>query len=157
MIPRAVLMAQEVANIGVPASQGNILFNGTDTAVPNTAGVPAWHWADSAIPPGPLPNLHVFTPALRSWQNTSESYYTRGGASLVGYGAPFSYWIPQNNAAGAPTWAQPPHRQWRGQRPVYNATAWTVSFADSPYQVNQGTYPVANSTTEPPIDIVVWP
>jgi hypothetical protein len=92
MIPRAVLMAKEVANIGVPASQGNIL-------------APNW----------------------RSWQNNNQSYYTKGGASLVGQRSPFSYWVPQFNAASAPTWAQPPRRKFTSQRVQYTSTVTPVA------------------------------
>jgi hypothetical protein len=121
-------MTKEVTAIGVPASQGNILFNGSIETVANTAGIPAWHWSDSAIPPGPLPNIDIWTPALRSWQNTSKQYYTAGGVSLTGYSTAFYYWSPSFQTNGSPRWASRPRRKFTSERVQYTTTVTPVAL-----------------------------
>jgi hypothetical protein len=154
-------MTKEVTRIGVPTSQGNILFNGSIATVANTAGIPAWHWRDSAIAPGPLPNIDLWTPALRSWQDTSKQYFTSGGASLTGYSTAFYYWSPSFQSSGSPRWASRPNRKYTSQRVTYLANGpdgtWTSSYVEPVAPSSAAMYPVVDSNTAPPVDVVVWP
>jgi len=138
-------MTKEVTRIGVPTSQGNILFNGSITTVANTAGIPAWHWRDSPIPPGPLPNIDLWTPALRSWQDNSKQYYTAGGVSLTGYSTAFYYWSPSFQTNGNPRWASRPRRKYTSQRVQYSSTVTPVAQGivalNSVSEVNLGVVP----------------
>ena len=150
MIPRAVQMTKEVAAIGVPASQGNILFNGSIDTVANTAGKLAWQWPETTTAPVPLPDVDLWTPALRSWQNTSKQYYTAGGVSLTGYSTAFYYWSPSFQTNGSPRWASRPRRKYTSQRVQYTTTVTPVASGlvalNSVAEVNLGV--VANLVAE---------
>jgi hypothetical protein len=161
MIPRAVRMTKEVTRIGVPTSQGNILFNGTITTVANTTGQLAWQWPQTTTAPIPLPNVDLWAPALRSWQDNSKQYFTSGGASLVGYSTAFYYWSPSFQTNGSPRWASRPNRKYTSQRVTYLANGpdgtWTSSYVAPVAPSSAAMYPVADSNTAPPIGAVVWP
>ena len=92
---------------------------------------------------------NILAPNWKSWQNNGSQYYTGGAA--IGQPTPITYWVPQHNAAGNPTWVQPPYRKYTSERPVYNATAWTTTFVPSLFPSSAALYPVANSPLQPPI------
>ena len=145
MIPRAVRMTKEVTRIGVPTSQGNILFNGSIATVANTTGQLAWQWPQTTTAPVPLPNVDLWTPALRSWQDNSKQYFTSGGASLVGYSTAFYYWSPSFQTNGNPRWASRPNRKFTSQRVTYTSTITPVASGlvalNSVPDVNLGVVP----------------
>lgn len=83
MIPRTVLMAQEVASI-LSSSElqeyGNIILNGYATTGPNSTGKLGWAWPDSPLAPAtPLPSVTTVSPALKGWSTNYMAYYTRPG------------------------------------------------------------------------------
>ena len=80
MIPRTVLMAQEVAAQFTPTeleNYGNIILNGYATQVANTINKKAWKYKETAGPAPNLPTLTVTRPALKSWTNNYQEYYTQ--------------------------------------------------------------------------------
>jgi hypothetical protein len=143
-------MTKEVTAIGVPASQGNILFNGSIETVANTAGTLAWQWPYVTTPPVALPNIDIWTPALRSWQNTSKQYFTAGGAIYTGSNTAFYYWSPSFQTNGNPRWASRPNRKFTSQRVQYTSTVTPVARGlvalNSVAEVNLGV--VANLVAE---------
>jgi hypothetical protein len=79
MIPRTVLMAQAVENLFTStelAEYGNIIYNGSSTAEPNSAGVLAWQYKETSAAPVPLPSVPLNIPALKGWTNNYMQYYT---------------------------------------------------------------------------------
>jgi len=80
MIPRTVLMAQEVsATLTAPQEQayGNIILNGYQSSVPNTVNKKAWQYAETLTPPVDLPSLVETQPVLKGWTNNYQEYYTQ--------------------------------------------------------------------------------
>jgi hypothetical protein len=80
MIPRTVLMAQEVAAQFTPTeleNYGNIILNGYATQVANTINKKAWQYAETLTPPINLPTLTVTRPALKGWTTNYQEYYTQ--------------------------------------------------------------------------------
>jgi hypothetical protein len=71
--------------------------------------------------------LDLWTPALRSWQDTSKQYFTSGGASLTGYSTAFYYWSPSFQTNGSPRWASRPNRKYTSQRVQYTSTVTPVA------------------------------
>jgi hypothetical protein len=80
MIPRTVLMAQEVA-AQLSSSQlddyGNIILNGYSTVIPNSINKKAWQYKETNTPPVNLPSLVTVQPALKGWTNNYMQYYTQ--------------------------------------------------------------------------------
>lgn len=158
MIPRTVRMAAAVAAQFTSTElddYGNIILNGYETIGPNTTGKLAWQYKETTTPPVPLPVVTSYRPALKGWSTNYMEYYTRPGAASYGVypGAPtmFEYTVHSYDSSGNPRWAQPPHRK------CQNA----VSAITPPQNVNNPEviqysfmYPVADSTTAPPIDYV---
>jgi len=80
MIPRTVLMAQEVAAQFTPTElddYGNIILNGYQSLVPNTVNKKAWQYAETLTPPVDLPFLFETRPALKGWTTNYAEYYTQ--------------------------------------------------------------------------------
>jgi len=80
MIPRTVLMAQEVAAQFTPTElddYGNIILNGYLSVVPNTINKKAWQYAETLTPPVDLPSLTEVRPALKGWSTNYMEYYTQ--------------------------------------------------------------------------------
>ena len=80
MIPRTVLMAQEVAAQFTSTElddYGNIILNGYATTGPNTTGQLAWQYQSTTTPPVPLPSLTSVQPALKGWTTNYMEYYTQ--------------------------------------------------------------------------------
>lgn len=81
MIPRTVLMAQEVAAQFTPTQlddYGNIILNGYATTGPNTTGKMSWAWPDSPLLPAvPLPSVTSVQPVLKGWTTNYQEYYTQ--------------------------------------------------------------------------------
>lgn len=80
MIPRTVLMAQEVAAQFTPTElddYGNIILNGYQSLVPNTVNKKAWQYAGTLTPPVDLPSLVETRPALKGWTTNYAEYYTQ--------------------------------------------------------------------------------
>lgn len=155
MVPRTVLMAQEVANILSTAElsdYGNVILNGYATTEPNTAGVLAWQYKETTTAPVPLPSVQVTRPALKGWTTNYMSYFTRpqAGYSLYpGQENPFLFDV-WNFVAGVPQYSQCPRRFYQNQvlpnvgPTVNNPAAIQYSFM----------YPVQTIPTPPPIDYV---
>ena len=156
MVPRTVLMAQEVANILSTAEledYGNIILNGYSTTVPNTAGTLAWQYQETTTAPVPLPSVQDIRPALKGWTTNYMSYFTRpqAGYSLYpGQENPFLFDV-WNFVAGIPQYSQCPRRFYQNQ----------VSATTPPQNVNNPQaiaysymYPVQTIPTPPPIDYV---
>lgn len=80
MIPRTVLMAQEVA-AQFTASQledyGNIILNGYLEVVPNTINKKRWQYKETTAAPVNLPSLTQVQPALKGWTTNYQEYYTQ--------------------------------------------------------------------------------
>jgi len=88
MIPRTVLMAQEVAaTFTAPQLKGlgNIIYNGYATTGPNTTNKKAWQYQQTTTAPVNLPSLTEYTPALKGWSTNYMQYYTQLGP-VAGYG-----------------------------------------------------------------------
>jgi len=82
MIPRTVLMAQEVAaTFSAPQLKnlGNIIYNGYATTGPNTTNQKAWQYQQTATPPVNLPSLTEYTHAFKGWSTNYMEYYTQLG------------------------------------------------------------------------------
>jgi hypothetical protein len=80
MIPRTVLMAQEVAAQFTPTEiddYGNIILNGYLSVVPNTVNKKAWQYKETLTAPVNLPSLTLRTPAMKGWTNNYQEYYTQ--------------------------------------------------------------------------------
>jgi hypothetical protein len=80
MIPRTVLMAQEVAAQFTPTQiddYGNIILNGYLSVVPNTINKKAWQYQETLTAPVNLPSLSEVRPALRGWTTNYMEYYTQ--------------------------------------------------------------------------------
>lgn len=80
MIPRTVLMAQEVAAQFTSTQledYGNIILNGYATVGPNTTNKKAWQYKETATPPVNLPSLTSVQPALKGWTTNYQEYYTQ--------------------------------------------------------------------------------
>jgi hypothetical protein len=80
MIPRTVLMAQEVAAQFTPTQiddYGNIFLNGYLSVVPNTANKKAWQYQETLTAPVNLPSLSEVRPALKGWTTNYMEYYTQ--------------------------------------------------------------------------------
>jgi hypothetical protein len=80
MIPRTVLMAQAVEALFTSAElaeYGNVIYHGSTTAEPNTAGVLAWQYKETTGAPVPLPSVPLNIPALKGWTNNYMEYFTR--------------------------------------------------------------------------------
>ena len=80
MIPRTVLMAQEVAAQFTPTeldNYGNIINNGYATTGPNTINKKAWQYKETNTPPANLPSLTSYTPAMKGWSTNYMEYYTQ--------------------------------------------------------------------------------
>jgi hypothetical protein len=83
MIPRTILMAQEVAAQFTPTeldNYGNIINNGYATTGPNTINKKAWQYKETNTPPANLPSLTSYTPAMKGWSTNYMEYYTRAQA-----------------------------------------------------------------------------
>ncbi len=156
MVPRTVLMAQEVANILSTTEledYGNIILNGYYSTEPNTAGVLAWQYKETSSVPVPLPSVQVSRPALKGWTTNYMSYFTRAqaGYSLYpGQENPFLFGI-WNYVNGVPQYSQCPRRFYQNQvlptspnQTINNPAAIQYSFM----------YPVQTIPTPPPIDYV---
>jgi len=80
MIPRTVLMAQEVAaqfTTSQLEDYGNIIFNGYVEVVPNTINKKAWQYQETTTPPVNLPSLTERYPVLKGWTTNYQEYYTQ--------------------------------------------------------------------------------
>lgn len=80
MIPRTVLMAQEVAAQFTSTElddYGNIILNGYATTGPNVTGKLAWQYKETPGAPVPLPSLTSYAPALKGWSTNYMEYYTQ--------------------------------------------------------------------------------
>ena len=93
MIPRTVRMAQAVENLFTStelAEYGNIIYNGSSTAEPNTAGALAWQYQETTSAPVPLSTVPLNIPALKGWTTNYMEYYTRADSPTYGVypGAP---------------------------------------------------------------------
>ena len=80
MIPRTVLMAQEVAAQFMPTElddYGNIILNGYLSVISNTINKKAWQYAETLTPPVDLPSLTEVRPALKGWSTNYMDYYTQ--------------------------------------------------------------------------------
>ncbi len=88
MIPRTVLMAQEVA-AQLTATEiedyGNIILNGYATTGPNTTGKLAWQYSETTSAPVPLPSVTSVRPALKGWTTNYMSYFTRAQSGYSAY------------------------------------------------------------------------
>lgn len=80
MIPRTVLMAQEVA-AQLSSNQidefGNVILNGYLSVIPNTINKKAWQYSETTTAPANLPSLSAVQPALKGWTTNYMEYYTR--------------------------------------------------------------------------------
>ena len=68
MIPRTVLMAQEVAAQFTPTElddYGNIILNGYQSIIPNIVNKKAWQYSGTLTAPVNLPSLLETSPARR--------------------------------------------------------------------------------------------
>lgn len=156
MVPRTVLMAQEVA-AQLTAAQvenyGNVVLNGYLEVVPNTVSKKAWQYKETTTAPVDLPSLTEVRPAMKGWSTNAEEYYTQLQPNGYGVdpGTPtaFEYDVRSFVApSGASKWGQPPQR--------YNQTQ--VSAVTPPQNVNNPAviqysyvYPVPDSPVAPPI------
>jgi len=80
MIPRTVLMAQEVAaqfTTSQLEDYGNIILNGYVEVVPNTINKKAWQYKETTTPPVNLPTLTERYPVLKGWTTNYQEYYTQ--------------------------------------------------------------------------------
>ena len=80
MIPRTVLMAQEVAAQFTPTEledYGNIILNGYATTGPNTANIKAWQYQETSTAPINLPSVTSVQPMLRGWTTNYFEYFTQ--------------------------------------------------------------------------------
>ena len=80
MIPRTVLMAQEIAAQFTPTElddYGNIILNGYQSTVANTINKKAWQYATTLTPPIDLPSLVETRPVLKGWSTNYMEYYTQ--------------------------------------------------------------------------------
>lgn len=80
MIPRTVLMAQEVAAQFTAAQveeYGNIILNGYLSVVPNTVNKKAWQYKETTTAPVNLPSLTEVQPMYRGWTTNYMQYYTQ--------------------------------------------------------------------------------
>jgi hypothetical protein len=59
------------------AEYGNVIYHGSTTAEPNTAGVLAWQYKETTGAPVPLPSVPLNIPALKGWTNNYMEYFTR--------------------------------------------------------------------------------
>jgi hypothetical protein len=88
MIPRTVLMAQEVS-AQLTATEiedyGNIILNGYATTGPNTTGKLAWQYSETTSAPVPLPSVTSVRPALKGWTTNYMSYFTRAQSGYSAY------------------------------------------------------------------------
>lgn len=79
MIPRTVLMAQEVESqftLSQLEDYGNIILNGYASPVPNTINKKAWQYQETSTAPVNLPSLTEIRPALKGWTTNYMQYYT---------------------------------------------------------------------------------
>ena len=80
MIPRTVLMAQEVAaqfTTSQLEDYGNIILNGYLDVVPNTINKKAWQYKETTTLPVNLPSLTQVQPVLKGWTTNYQEYYTQ--------------------------------------------------------------------------------
>ena len=80
MIPRTVLMAQEVASQFTAAQveeYGNIILNGYLSVIPNTVNKKAWQYKETTTAPVNLPSLTEVQPMYRGWTTNYMQYYTQ--------------------------------------------------------------------------------
>jgi len=80
MIPRTVLMAQEVAaqfTVSQLEDYGNIILNGYLDVVPNTINKKRWQYKETTTAPIDLPSLTQVQPALKGWTTNYMEYYTQ--------------------------------------------------------------------------------
>lgn len=80
MIPRTVLMAQEVASQFTAAQledYGNIILNGYLEVVPNSTSKKAWQYKETTTAPVNLPSLTEVRPAIKGWTTNYMQYYTQ--------------------------------------------------------------------------------
>ena len=156
MIPRTVLMAQEVASQLTTAQledYGNIILNGYQSTVPNTANKKAWQYKETTTAPVNLPSLVQIQPALKGWTTNYMQYYTQlppnAYNQVPGNPTMFEYVVHSFTGANAPQWAQPPRRMFQNQ----------VSAVTPPQNINNPqviqysfVYPVVDNPVPPPID-----
>lgn len=79
MIPRAVLMAAEVADTLTTLEleeYGNIILSGYYTTGANTINKKAYQWNETSTPPVNLPSITSVRPAIKSWTQY-QAYYTQ--------------------------------------------------------------------------------
>ena len=109
MIPRTVLMAQEVvAQLTSPQldEYGNIILNGYLKVVPNTVNKKAWQYKETTTAPVNLPSLTVVRPAIKGWTTNYYEYYTQLAPNaynqVPGNPTMFKYGVHSFTAASGP-------------------------------------------------------
>lgn len=87
MIPRTVLMAQEVAAQSTATeleTNGNVILNGYLSVVSNTINKKAWQYQETLTAPVDLPSLSKVRPALKGWSTNYMQYYTQKQPNAYG-------------------------------------------------------------------------
>ncbi len=155
MIPRTVLMAQEVAaqfTTQQLEDYGNIILNGYATTGPNTTGKLAWQYQETTTAPVALPSVTSIQPALKGWTTNYQEYYTQ--LQPNGYGVNpgdptmFEYTVHSFASSGAPQWSQAPRRFFQNQvsavtPPPYINTPQAIQYSFIS--------PVADNPVAPPV------